>query len=284
MLNRLRQSVVSFFDQGLNPMANTQDYAGDPGLYGPESVTWKIMRDVSGFMGGLRALMIQSAHPEVVDGFLQHSTMLKDPIARLSRTSDYVSTVNFGAMPEVLRMIQRVQQMHAHVVGTSSRGKQYNANDPYLTAWVHYSLVQSFLVAYQEYGRYPLTQQEADQFVQEQTKTGELMGVDTYLDTESALHQWLNFNPNIGTVVATQRWMKFLKYPPIGAATKLGYVCLYDAAVESLHPNILSCLNETPKRFARVKAHGFMRCLRLAMGESPVLEAAYKRIGCPLPS
>ena len=265
-------------------MANTQDYAGDLGLYGPESVTWKIMRDVSGFMGGLRALMIQSAHPEVVDGFLQHSSMLKDPIARLSRTSDYVATLNFGAMPEVLSMVQRVQHMHAHVVGTSSRGKQYNANDPYLTAWVHYSLVQSFLVAYQEYGHHPLTQQEADQYVKEQTKTGELMGVDTHLDTEAALHQWLNFNPNIGTVEATQRWMKFLKYPPIGAAAKLGYACLYDAAVESLHPNILTCLNEKPKRLARGKAHGFIRCLRLAMGDPPALLDAYKRVGQPLPS
>ncbi|MDG2264804.1 MAG: oxygenase MpaB family protein, partial [Candidatus Marinamargulisbacteria bacterium] len=274
---------LSFFDQGLNPMANTLDYKGDPGLYGPESVTWKIMRDVSGFMGGVRALIIQSAHPEVVDGFLQHSTMLKDPITRLSRTSDYVATVTFGAMPEVMGMIKRIQSMHAHVIGTSSRGKQYDANDPYLTAWVHYSLVQSFLLAYQDYGQDTLTPDESNQFVLEQTKTARLLGVNIMLETEAELHQWLNFNSNIGQVESTLLWINFLKNPPISLATKLGYNCLFNAAIASIHPNLLKCFNEKPKRFALLKAQYFVRCLRLAMGESPAMLDAYKRIGRDLP-
>ena len=53
-------------------MANTMDYAGDPGLFGPESISWEIMGDISGFIGGIRALLIQAAHPEVVAGVADH--------------------------------------------------------------------------------------------------------------------------------------------------------------------------------------------------------------------
>ncbi len=67
--HRLRSAVLSIFDKGNDPMKGTLSYQGDPGLFGPESVTWRIISDVSGFMAGLRALMVQAAHTQVVDGF-----------------------------------------------------------------------------------------------------------------------------------------------------------------------------------------------------------------------
>ncbi len=60
-------------------MEHTLDYAGDPGLFGPDSITWEVMGDVSGFIGGIRALLIQAAHPEVVAGVADHSRYREDP-------------------------------------------------------------------------------------------------------------------------------------------------------------------------------------------------------------
>ena len=131
---RLKSAVLSIFDKGNNPMVNTLQYKGDPGLFGPKSVTWKIISDVSGFIAGIRALIIQSAHPEVVNGFIQHSNIKQDPLGRISRTGDYVAVTTFVAMPEVNNMINMIQKMHEQVIGISSRGISYSANQPKLSA------------------------------------------------------------------------------------------------------------------------------------------------------
>ena len=139
--NRLRNAVLYMFRKSNDPLANTLRYRKDPGLFGPESMTWRIISDVSGFMGGVRALLIQAAHPEVVAGVYDHSLYKEDPFGRLSRTGDYVAVTCFGAMPEVNRIIQIVHKMHERVQGVSVRGKAYNANSPDLSAWVHNCLV-----------------------------------------------------------------------------------------------------------------------------------------------
>ena len=142
-------------------MANTMQYAGDPGLFGPDSITWEVMGDVSGFVAGIRALLIQAAHPEVVAGVADHSRYREDPLGRLSRTSDYVTATSYGAMPEVERAVRIVRAAHHRVQGVSHRGLPYTADDPPLAAWVHNSLTDSFLTCNQAYGGRPLSAAEA---------------------------------------------------------------------------------------------------------------------------
>ena len=72
---------------------------GDPGLFGPDSVTWRVIGDVATFIGGIRALLVQAAHQEVAAGVADHSRYQDDPLGRLSRTSAYVTATAFGAMP-----------------------------------------------------------------------------------------------------------------------------------------------------------------------------------------
>ncbi len=281
--NRLRSAVLSIFDKGNNPMANTLQYSGDPGLFGPDSITWQIISDVSGFMAGVRALMIQSAHPEVADGFIQHSTINQDPLGRISRTGDYVAVTTFGAMPEVNNMINMIQKMHERVVGTSSRGIHYSANQPELSAWVHYALVQSFLTAYHFYGDQPLSTTDADQFVQEQTKLGKLLHVTPLINTENELHQWIASHPELEQTPSTISIMNFLTHPPINFATKMGYRWLFDAATNSIPKNIQKILTIKQTQLGHVKGTIFTRLLRTSMGYSPALKSAYDRIKKPYP-
>src|SRR5947209_19601107 len=71
---------------------------GDPGLFGPDSVTWRVHADAPGMlMGGLASLMLQSLHPLAMAGVDQHSDFRGDPIGRLNRTVAYVLATSFGS-------------------------------------------------------------------------------------------------------------------------------------------------------------------------------------------
>ena len=84
---RLGASVGGLFSHGEMPLQRTADYPGDAGLCGPTSVSWKVIGDVSVFVGAIRALLIQAAHPEAVAGVEDHSRYRDDPMGRLNRTA-----------------------------------------------------------------------------------------------------------------------------------------------------------------------------------------------------
>jgi len=282
--NRLRQAVLSIFDKGNNPMKNTLDYPGDPGLFGPESVTWRIISDVSGFMAGVRALMVQAAHPEVADGFVAHSQLHSDPLGRISRTGEYVAVTAFGSMPEVHQMVSMVKKIHERVQGVSSRGIEYSANQPSLAAWVHYALIQSFLIAYRMYGDEPLLDQDADKFVKEHIPLAKLMDIDILLTTEQELHDWISNHSEIAQTPATLSIMDFLKKPPINFSMRVGYGFLFDAAVHSIPSHIQEVLTLKPTRWGVKKGAFFTKSLRLAMGFSPSLKVACDRLNISYPT
>jgi len=108
MKDRVVRQVTALSAHGPQPLANTLSYAGDSGLLGPDSVSWKVIGDAAAFVGGIRALLVQAAHPEVVAGVEQHSRYRSDPLGRLSRTSAYVTETTYGAMPEFLSSLKPV--------------------------------------------------------------------------------------------------------------------------------------------------------------------------------
>ena len=144
---RIQTSVLEPFSHGSQPLADTLIYTGDPGLFGPSSVTWTVMGDMAAVIGGIRALLIQFAHPEVAAGMVDHSSYELDPLGRISRTTDYVAATSYGAMPEVERAVRAVRKAHRVVQGESHRAINYTADDADLSSWVHNSLSESFLTA-----------------------------------------------------------------------------------------------------------------------------------------
>ena len=277
---RLSASVSGLFSQGEMPLQRTADYPGDAGLCGPGSVSWKAIGDVSVFVGAIRALLIQAAHPEAVAGVDDHSRYRDDPMGRLNRTAYYVTAATFGAMPEVDQAVERVRAAHRGVSGTSHRGLAYDAGMPELAAWVHNTLTESFLVAYREFGP-GLTEAEADRFVVEQSQVGAMLGAAPIPQTAAELHTWVRTHPALEPSPGMQTAVDFLRRPPLPARQRLGYAMLMQGAVATMPPELTGVLGLRARPGGRLAAAALVRFLRWGLRNSPSWRAALDRCGAP---
>lgn len=155
----------------------------DPGLFGPESVTWRVNREGVLLLGGGAAIILQVAHPLVGAGVAEHSNYREDPWGRLYRTLDITTTIVFGATADAHDASERLRRMHTRVRGVTDeaagkypKGTAYSANDPALGMWVHATLVDTSLQVYTAYAG-SLTQKEKLRYYEEQKRLGEMFGV-----------------------------------------------------------------------------------------------------------
>ena len=119
------------------------------GLFGPDSVSWRIDREVVVLAGGSCALLMQAAHPTVAAGVVEHSTYATDPFGRLLRTLASSFDVVFGSRTRAARTIGRVNAIHAAVRGRLPHdGAPYSALEPEALLWVHATLVDTALRVY----------------------------------------------------------------------------------------------------------------------------------------
>src|SRR6185503_8700454 len=118
--------------------------SGDLGLFGPDSVTWRLHSEPILMLGGLRSLYLQSLHPRAVAGVSQNSGYRADPWGRLNRTSEFVGTVVFGSTAEVEAAASRVRRLHSRMSATDPRtGERFRVDEPDLLRWVHVAEVES---------------------------------------------------------------------------------------------------------------------------------------------
>ena len=110
------------------------------------------------FIGGIRALLLQSLHPLAMAAVAQHSDYRGDPWGRLQRTSYFLAVTTFGQASDAREAIARVKAVHRHVTGTAPDGRPYAASDPHLLTWVHIAEADSFLRAHTRFGAEPLDQ------------------------------------------------------------------------------------------------------------------------------
>ena len=265
------------------PLARTLDHRGDPGLFGPDSVSWRVIGDASAFVGGIRALLVQAAHPEVVAGVRDHSTYQTDPLGRLSRTSSYVTATTYGALPEVRRAVARVRGAHRPVRGTSHRNLHYEAADPGMAAWVHNVLTDSFLRAYQAYGPRPLSPREADRFVLEQTQVGRLLDADPLPENADDLANWIDRHPALASSPGMIETRRFLSDPPLDRLQRLGYRALHRGALGIMPARVAGILDVQTLPIDRLIGRASVGFLRWALGSSPSWNVALVRVGAPIP-
>jgi len=118
----------------------------DAGWFGPDSVSWRVLREGSVMIGGVRALLMHAAHPLVAAGARQTGMYDRDPWKRLERTLRQTFTVVFGTRQEAAEASRRIDEIHGVVKGIDPvTGLPYDARDPDLLLWVHACLVSSFL-------------------------------------------------------------------------------------------------------------------------------------------
>jgi len=168
---------------------------GDPGLFGPDAVVWRVHADFTAMMvGGLSSLMVQSLHPRALAAVWDHSDFRNNLKARLGRTAYFVAATTYGGEALAKQTIARVNNIHAQVKGTDLQGRAYVANEPPLLSWVHLVEVMSFLTAFQHLAKQPLSLRECDQYIQEMTTVGHLLGAvnlpTTWLATQQALRDF----------------------------------------------------------------------------------------------
>ena len=163
------------------------------GLFGPDSLSWRIDREVVVLGGGSCALLMQIAHPAVAAGVAQHSTFRADPFGRLRRTLTASFDVIFGTPRRAQRSIERINAIHRAVRGTiPETGEPYTALEPRALLWVHATLVDTALRVYDRFVA-PLSTVEAEGYHQECRPVALALGVPDELlpQTLPALRDWM---------------------------------------------------------------------------------------------
>ena len=189
--------------------------------------------DASMFVGGLRALLLQSLHPLAMAGVAGHSDYRADPWGRLQRTSYFLAATTFGPAAEAERAVARVRGVHRRVVGTATDGRAYSASDPHLLRWVHVAEVDSFLAAYQAYGSGRFTDEQADGYVADMSVVAGRLGVPDAPTTVAELRETIEgFRPELaGTPEARQAARYLLLSAPLPWPARVPYSALASAAV-----------------------------------------------------
>jgi len=191
-------SGVTRLTSGNNPSIDYTSPPGDPGLFGADSVCWKVHADFTSMMvGGVSALLLQALHPLALAGVWDHSTFRTDILGRLRRTATFIAGTTYAGRADALALIERVKTIHHQVKGQAPDGRPYAADDPALLTWVHVAEVSSFLSAYIRYVDPALSPVDQDRYFNETALIAELLGavdvpksraeIDRYLAAQYAL-------------------------------------------------------------------------------------------------
>lgn len=175
------------------------DELEDFGLFGPNSVAWKIHAHPSGWVGAIRALLLQALEPRAMAGVAQFSRFSEDAWRRFQTTSEFVMAVTYRSRSEAEGAIAKVRSVHESIVGVDPHtGQPFSANDPYLLAYVHNCLVDSLLVAYVNIAG-GLSRRDRDRYVDEMAVLAELIGADAgeIPKTAASLSRWMSSQPGL---------------------------------------------------------------------------------------
>ncbi|MFF3743058.1 oxygenase MpaB family protein [Streptomyces kronopolitis] len=193
---------------------------GDPGLFGPRSVTWQLHGDPMMWIAGVRALYLQALHPRAVRGVVQNSDFRRDAWGRLLRTADFVGTVTYGTTEAAERAGARVRRIHRRLSAADpATGARYGVDAPDLLLWVHCAEVDSYLHVLRRSGC-PVTDDLADAYLAEQRESARLVGLDpaTVPGDRSALAAYFaRVRPELALTPEAREVDAFLRRPPTPA-------------------------------------------------------------------
>ena len=166
---------------------------GDPGHFGPETMMWKVNKEITVLFGGARALLMHAAHPLIAAGARQTSFYQRDPWKRLIRTLSLQNSVTFGTKEEANDSSTRINRLHEVIKGKDEiTGKIYDALDHEQLLWVHACLQLSSIYFYEKTVK-KLSDQEKNQYHYENMLSAELVLIDIEKmpKTHEGLKNWV---------------------------------------------------------------------------------------------
>ena len=166
---------------------------GDPGYFGPDSMMWKVNKEITVLFGGARALLMHAAHPLIAAGARQNSFYQRDPWKRLIRTLSLQNSVTFGTKSEADESAHRINKLHEVINGTDEvTGGYYDALDHEQLLWVH-ACLQIYSIYFYEKTVRKLTESEKNKYHEENSFAAEMVLVNKELmpKTHEDLKQWV---------------------------------------------------------------------------------------------
>lgn len=234
---RIGQAVFGMVagPEGPDNRARIHDTPG-PRWFADDRPIRRVHADASMFVGGLRALLLQSLHPLAMAGVAEHSDYRGDPWGRLARTSTFLAETTFGTATDAQRAVDRVRGIHRRVRGTAPDGRAYQATDPHLLEWVHIAEIDSFLRAHQLYGAEPLDQRGRDDYVADTARVATALGVPDPPRTERELGDRIEaYRPELKSTAAAREAARFLLLtPPLPLLARAPYAVLATTSVAML--------------------------------------------------
>ncbi|MFJ3224996.1 oxygenase MpaB family protein [Streptomyces sp. NPDC086783] len=206
--------------------------------FGPDRPIRTVHGDASMFVGGLRALLLQSLHPLAMAAVAAHSGYQGDPWGRLQRTSTFLAVTTFGTAEDAQRAVDHVRAIHLKVRGRTDLGEPYHAADPHLLGWVHAAETDSFLDAHQRYGAHPLDAAGCDGYVADTARVAEALGVVDPPRSRAELAEVLDsYRGELRATPQARSAARFILFrPPLPLAARPAYGVLTATAVADLPP------------------------------------------------
>jgi uncharacterized protein (DUF2236 family) len=207
-----------------------------PRWFAPDRPIRRVHGDAAMFVGGLRALLLQSLHPQAMIAVAQHSDYRTDPWGRLQRTSTFLAATTFGAADDAQRAVDHVRHVHQFITGTGPDRRPYRADDPHLLRWVHLAETDSFLRCHQRYGARPLDPASCDGYVADTAKIALALGVPDPPRTRGELTAALaEYRPELRVTPEALEAARFLVWnPPLPLLARGPYALLTAAATAEL--------------------------------------------------
>jgi uncharacterized protein (DUF2236 family) len=257
--------------QGRQNRARIHETPG-PRWFEPDRPVRRVHGDASMFVGGLRALLLQSLHPLAMAAVAAHSGYRGDPWGRLQRTSTFLAVTTYGTAADAQHAVDQVRAVHERVRGKAADGRPYRAGDPHLLRWVHVAEVDSFLSCHQRYGKRPLDEAGCDGYVADMAVVARALGVPEPPTNQAELAEPLAaYRPELRSTREAREAARFLlTQTPLPLPARPPYALLAATAVSTLPawarwPLRLPYLPLTEATAVRLAGHGIVGGIRWIM-------------------
>jgi uncharacterized protein (DUF2236 family) len=190
-------------------------HTADDGLFGPDSVTWRISAMPQMGLAAHGAATLQMLHPMVMHMIDQASAFRTNPASRGELTALYGRTLTYGDTAAANRAAEVLAKIHHRVTATDPvSGRTYHADEPDLLLWVHNTIQWMVLRVTDSYGP-ALSEADKTTYLTEQVVAARLIGckVDDVPTTEKDLYTYIEGMAPLLALGSDTLWFKKMVFP-----------------------------------------------------------------------